>query len=194
MDVVRRIAPIPEADYPGYGADWYLIHLSALLGTAAAVDEVCAEYRAHGDNAYEQDRHELDLDHVRDTIAFGAATSAHLSRLAGELSLPHREPILSISDLANRLVSLKLEPDRHPIEGDTPWRLARSSLPAASRRFDVAWPLRAMFVCWFLLTAPSPRRLARRLGELFLFPERRRFANRALGRLQADSHLPLIKK
>ena len=35
-EAVRRILPIPEADYPRSGADWYLVHLTALLGDAAA--------------------------------------------------------------------------------------------------------------------------------------------------------------
>jgi Glycosyl transferase family 2 len=184
LDVLRRILPIPERDYPVSGADWYLVHLSALLGAAAAIDDVCAEYRAHGANAYELDRADLDLGHVRDSIVFASATTRHLARLAVELHLEHPEPILSISDLANRMVSVKLEPDLHPRRGDGPLRLARESVRAAGRRFNVALPLKAMFVCWFFLMAAAPRGPARRLGELFLFPERRRSANRALGRMQ----------
>ena len=30
--LLRRILPIPEAEYPVSGADWYLVHLTALLG------------------------------------------------------------------------------------------------------------------------------------------------------------------
>ena len=186
LDALRRILPIPERDYPVSGADWYLVHLSALLGEAAAIDDVCAEYRTHGANAYELDRADLDMGHVRDSIRFASATTRHLSRLAGELRLEHAEPILSISDLANRMVSVKLEPDLHPRPGDGPLRLALESIRAAGRRFNVALPLKAMFVCWFLLMAAAPRRPARRLGELFLFPERRRSANRALRRMQRD--------
>ena len=55
-EAVRRILPIPAADYPRSGADWYLVHLTALLGEGGAAGEVCASYRVHGDNAYEQDR------------------------------------------------------------------------------------------------------------------------------------------
>jgi hypothetical protein len=181
---VRRILPIPESDYPDCGADWYLVHLSALLGTAAALDDVCAEYRAHGGNAYELDRHDLDLNHVRDTIAYAAATAPHIARLGDEMGLELPTPILSVSDLANRLVSVKLDPARHPIAGDRPASLLFQALRAVGRRFNVAWPMKALFVCWFGLMAVAPRRLAWRLAELFLFPERRRVANRLLGRLQ----------
>ena len=127
MEAMRRILPIPEADYPRCGADWYLVHLSALLGSAAALDDVCAEYRAHVLMHTKLDRPELDLAHVRDSIAYASTTTAHLSRLANEMGIEHDEPILSVSDLANRLVSVKLEPDSHPVAGVIGPRRSRST-------------------------------------------------------------------
>jgi hypothetical protein len=184
LDALRRILPIPERDYPLSGADWYLVHLSALLGRAAAIDEVCVEYRAHGANAYELDRSELEMGHVRQSIVFAAVTAASLARLADRIGLRHDEPILSVSDLANRLVSVKVEPRLHPIPGDRLPALLANSIRAVRRRFDVARPMKAMFICWFAFTAIAPRRLARRLGELFLFPQRRRRINSFLARMQ----------
>jgi glycosyltransferase involved in cell wall biosynthesis len=179
-EAVRRILPIPEGDYPRSGADWYLVHLTALLGEAALLDEVCAEYRVHGGNAYELDRDKLDLDHLRAAVGFAGATTRSLEALADELGLEHPRPILSCADLANRLVSLKLEPDRHPVASDRPLGLLREAMRASRRRFDVSWPMKAMLVAWFALEASAPRPLA----ELFLFPGRRPGANRLLGRLQ----------
>ncbi|HET9592723.1 MAG TPA: glycosyltransferase [Solirubrobacterales bacterium] len=183
-EVVRRILPIPAADYPSSGADWYLVHLTALLGEAALLDEVCAEYRVHGGNAYQQDRDEIDLDHVRESILFAAATTRSLEALAAELGLAHPRPILSCADLANRLVSLRLEPERHPVSGDRPLGLLGKAVRASRRRTDVSWPMKALLVIWFALEALAPRRLARPLAELFLFPGRRTRANDLLGRLR----------
>lgn len=183
-EAVRRILPIPAADYPRSGADWYLVHLTALLGEAALLDEVCAEYRVHGGNAYELDRDELDLDHVREAIGFAGATTRSLEALADELGLEHPRPILSCADLANRLVSLKLDPGRHPVAGDRAPALLADAVRAARRRFDVSLPMKALLVAWFALEAIAPRRLARPLAELFLFPGRRAGFNRLLGRWQ----------
>ena len=183
-EAVRRILPIPERDYPRSGADWYLVHLTALLGEAALLDEVCAEYRVHGGNAYQLDRDAIDLDHVREAIVFAGATTRSLEALADELGLRAPRPILSCADLANRLVSLKLEPERHPVAADRPLGLLAAALRASRRRFDVSWPMKAMLVAWFALEAVAPRRLARPLAELFLFPGRRAGVNRLLGRLQ----------
>jgi glycosyltransferase involved in cell wall biosynthesis len=183
-EAVRRILPIPAADYSRSGADWYLVHLTALLGEAALLDDVCAEYRVHGGNAYQQDRDEIDLDHVRESIVFAGATTRSLEALAAELGLEHPRPILSCADLANRLVSRKLEPGRHPVASDRPLGLLAKAVRATRRRFDVSWPMKAVLVAWFALEALGPRPLAQPLAELFLFPSRRVRANDLLGRLQ----------
>jgi len=82
------------------------------------------------------------------------------------------------------LVSLKLEPQRHPVAGDRPGALLADAVRAVRRRFDVSAPMKALLVAWFALEAIAPRPLARPLAELFLFPGRRAGFNRLLGRLQ----------
>jgi glycosyltransferase involved in cell wall biosynthesis len=183
-EAVRRILPIPAGDYPRSGADWYLVHLTALLGEAALLDEVCASYRVHGGNAYELDADEIDLDHVREAILFAAATTRSLEALADELGLGRPQRILSYADLANRLVSLRLEPGRHPLADDRRAALAADALRAVRRRFDASAPMKALLAAWFALEAIAPRRLAQPLAELFLFPGKRTGANRVLGRWQ----------
>jgi glycosyltransferase involved in cell wall biosynthesis len=181
-EAVRRILPIPEADYPRSGADWYLVHLAALLGEVALLDEVCAEYRVHGANSYELERAEIDLDHVRESIGFARVTTRSLEALADELGLGRPRPVLSCADLANRLVSLRLESDRHPVPGDRRRALLADAVRATRRRFDVSAPMKALLVAWFALEAAAPRWLARPLAEIFLFPARRARLNRLLGR------------
>jgi hypothetical protein len=183
-DLLHRIFPIPERDYPRYGADWYVLHLTAMLGTASFVDEVCAEYRVHGRNAYEWQSQRLELPHVRNTIAYAAATSRALLRLADELELEGPDRILSLSDLGNRLISLRLEPELHPIPGDRRRRLVADAARAVGRRFDRSVAMKFLMLGWFLALAVSPRPLARWLGELLLFPEGRNVSfNRLLGRI-----------
>jgi glycosyltransferase involved in cell wall biosynthesis len=183
-EAVRRILPVPAADYPRSGADWYLVHLTALLGQAALLEEVCASYRVHGGNAYELERSEIDLDHVREAIVFAGATTRSLEGLADELGLERPARILSYADLANRLVSLKLEPARHPVSSDRLPGLFADALRATRRRADVSVAMKMVLVTWFGLEAIAPRRLGRPLAELFLFPAKRNRVNRVLGRLQ----------
>jgi Glycosyl transferase family 2 len=178
------ILPIPEDKYPVTGADWYLNHLTALLGPIVSLDEVLGSYRVHGANRYELQATELDLDRMRETIEFAEVTSAELLRVAGELGLPHPDRILSIADLANRMISVRMDPARHPVPDDSRSRLLADAVRAARRRAIATAPIKAAFVAWFAAMAVLPRRLARPLAERFLFPERRNALNPLLSRLQ----------
>jgi glycosyltransferase involved in cell wall biosynthesis len=165
---LRRILPIPEhafRDCP----DWYLVHLTALLGNVVSLPEVGAYYRVHGRNRYERSGSQLELRHIRQAVTYSTETRRALEQLAGELgiALPHRR-ILSVADLAYRLISLKLEPDLHPVSADRVLRLALDGMRAARRRFDVSWSLRGVFACWFVAMAVAPRRMAHLLAVAFV--------------------------
>lgn len=181
---LRRILPIPEAAYPVCGADWHLLHLATLLGPVVSLDQVGTSYRVHGANNYEPAAAVVDLPHLRQTIGFAATTSAALLALAAELGLAHPARILSVSDLANRLISLRLAPDSHPLAADTVGSLLRDAAGAIHRRADAAAPLKALFAAWFAAMAVAPPPLARRLAAAMLFPALRPRLNSLLGRLQ----------
>jgi len=181
---LERILPIPEQAYPATGADWYLNHLGALLGPIVSIEEVLGSYRVHGANNYERQDTELHMDWLRETIELAQVTSAELLRFATELGLPHPGRILSIADLANRMVSLRLDRARHPVPGDRVGGLLADSVGAVRRRSTAPLPIKLALVTWFAAMAVAPRPLARRLAELFLFPERRSSLNPLLGRLQ----------
>lgn len=179
---LRRVFPIPENDFPIL-ADWYLNHLAPLLGSVEVLESVGAYYRIHGRNSYELAEASLNLGHLRQTIVCADRLRPYLASLAQEAGLgsPNGE-ILSVSDVANRLISLRLDPKGHPIETDTVPGLVTTGARAVARRFDVRWPLKALFLLWFAGLAVTPRRLVPSVAEPYLFPERRlRRLNRLLG-------------
>jgi hypothetical protein len=182
VSALRALGPLPE-DRFRVCADYYLVHLSPLLGRVASLSEVGSLYRVHGSNNYELSETEVDVDHLRATIAFCAATSEEILRVAGERGLPRPARILSVADLANRMISLRLDPAGHPVPGDTRLSLLRDAVGAVRRRDNVGAAMRAMFLGWFAAMALAPRPLARGLAARFLFPERRGGANRLLARL-----------
>jgi glycosyltransferase involved in cell wall biosynthesis len=180
---LRRVAPIPEDEFAEC-ADWYLVHVVPLLGRVTPIDEILGNYRIHGGNAYEPQGIALELEHVRQTVRYAAVTAQALERVAGELGLiPPFGPALSMSDVANRLISLRLDRDAHPRPDDTTPRLLRDGLRVARRRWDSSWWMKAVYVVWFLLAALAPRPVLKRLALVFLFRERRRFANRLYRRM-----------
>ena len=180
---LQRIFPVPEQDYPLL-ADFYVVHLTPLLGRVAWLDGVGGYYRVHGGNRFAQLHTKLDLDHVRRRIVFAARTQSHLESLADELGLGSR--VLSVSDQAGRLVSLKLEPARHPIAGETVLGLLVAGIRASRRRFDVSWPLKALFMLWFVAVAVAPSSFVRVLSEWFFFADRRVVVTRLLARLHVN--------
>jgi glycosyltransferase involved in cell wall biosynthesis len=183
-DALRRILPIPERAYPVCGADWYLIHLMTLLGTVDSLEEVSGSYRVHGANSYAPAAPSLDLAHIRETIGYARATAGELLRLAEELGLPHPDRILSLADLGNRIVSLRLEPQLHPIPSDRVTGLLLDAARAARRRSNVSAAMKLSFLVWFAAVALVPKALVRRLARLFFFPQSRASLNDLLGRLQ----------
>ncbi len=186
-DALRRIMPIPEEEF-ATSADWYLRHVVALLGDVVSLPDIGACYRIHGANSYATSGATVDLVQVRASVRYAAATRRHLERLADELGLQRPNgPILSVSDLGNRLISKKLDPSAHPVHRDSVLRLAVAGVVAAARRFDVRWPKRLMFMSWFVATAFAPRRAAARLADWFLFPDRRRAVNRLLRLLAKEA-------
>ncbi len=180
--VLEALLPIPEVQFARC-ADWYLQHLTPLFGPVVSLDDVGARYRIHGANSYQLPSDHLDLDHVRQAVRYALVTKPEIERVADSLGLARPREILSVADLANRLISKKLDPDRHPVSADTIAGLVSKGVTAAARRFDVLAPLRLGLAAWFVLMAAAPRPLARALAEAFSFPERRAVLNPLLGRL-----------
>jgi len=182
--LMRQLLPMPERGYH-IGADTYMAHLSPLLGRVIALEAVGGLRRLHGGNAYEHaSEHELGLGRVRETIREATVNGEQIARLADRLGLGRRRgPILSVSDLAHRLISLRLDPLAHPLDGDRRWLLARDGVRVALRRFDVHPAMRAVFCAWFAAAALAPRGALPHLAGWFMFPSRRRAVNRLLGLL-----------
>ena len=186
--VLRQIFPIPEHVYRRVGADWYICYLAPLFGPVSFLEDVGAYYRVHGGNKFEPAAPVLELAHIRQAILSVNVTRPYLEKFADQLHLPRRPgEILSVSDVANRVMSLKLDPSRHPLPDDRLGRLAWIGIRASLRRFDIAWLMKCFFVGWFLAMGLSPKPLARWLAEVLSFPERREPINRLLGALHVNS-------
>lgn len=178
--VLRRIFPIPEADFRIL-ADFYLSHVAALFGTVVAVDDVMARYRIHGANNYQAAGVSLEVRTLPRNIACMRATNRQLLKYARELGLgAYKMPgddILSVSYVANRLISRKVDSDRANSH-DTIARLLLYGLIASSRRFDVSVVKRLTFAAWFVVMAIAPRSLAFDVALRFFFPQTRRVAGK----------------
>ena len=175
-EVLHQIFPMPEADFRIL-ADYYLAHLTPLFGQVIFLDEVGAYYRVHQANHYELATATLNLAQIRQTILYAQRTHRYIQQFAAQLGLEQAHVERSVSWIANRLISKKLAPSEHPIATDRVVHLWWLGIDAARRRFDVAWPMRLLFMAWFTAMVVAPLTLTYCLAEKFFFPEKRRPIN-----------------
>lgn len=187
---IRQIMPIPENRFGNVGADWFLVHLTCLLGPVFFLDNLEACYRVHPANSYEQESTSLSLEHIRQTIRYCHTTSDYLQKYAKQVGLVDQSTeILSVSYIANRLVSLRLEPEHHPIPTDTRWGLLNMGIRATFQRFDVTVKLKILFLGWFFMMVIAPRSVVITLARQFFFPQERKRLNLLLEKLHVQPKL-----
>jgi glycosyltransferase involved in cell wall biosynthesis len=182
--ILKEILPIPEQDFR-IMADFYLSHLTPLLGLVIFLSEIGAYYRLHESNNFARRTRNVDLAQIRAYILYAHKTCTYIYQIADKLKLEQRpdhvRELFSVSILSKRLTSLKLDPGRHPIEDDTTWRLFQAGVTASWRRFDVSWLMKLLYILWFTVMLPAPKPVAYWLASVFSFPERRQILNRYLG-------------
>ncbi len=161
---LRRLLPMPERHFTRL-ADVYLLNLASLLGRVARLDHVGAYYRVHARNIHYDQK--FDLDRTRAMIRATSKTHEHLARLAASLDLGDTSAVTfsSVTDLAQRLVSLRLEPEAHPVSSDTRLELATRGVAAALGRSDAPVARRLLYACWFACAAVLPRTVVYELAE-----------------------------
>ena len=134
-DALAQVLPIPEEVFR-QGADGYLVRAIAFLGLVQAIDRALTRYRRHGEN-------DSDLGAspgrvaagLRRRIEFKVNELGIVPELAREHGL-HVDPRYGDKDqeyLFVRLASLRLDPARHPIPGDSPLGLLRPLVAAQWR-------------------------------------------------------------
>lgn len=131
-DALERVLPIPE-DVFRQGADGYVVRAIAFLGPVQAIDRALTRYRRHGEN-------DSDLGASPGRVAAGLRRRIEFKvnelGVVPELAREHGlrvDPRYGEKDqeyLFVRLASVKLDPEHHPIPGDSPLGLLRPLLAA----------------------------------------------------------------
>ena len=170
---LMHVLPIPEDQFRTL-ADWYLAHTTSLLGPVVALEQAGARYRLHGTNAYLLGAAGDSLTQIRTSIVHAERTTVQLERIARARGLipPGRIEVSTVT-VARRLLSLRLDPGRHPLSGDRQWGLWAEALRSIRRQSGLEPRVRAGLLAWFSLAAVAPRPVVARLAEPFLHPAKR---------------------
>ncbi len=160
--VLEKILPIPETDFR-ICADGYLVTVAPFYGSVVAVETSVGGRRKHESNLWAsktwtvaQRRRALEHDFLRyRSLTDTARSLGH--EVSAELGLR------DIFHLTNRLVSLKLEPQEHPVASDRPWSLALSGIKTVWEYSNLSQRRRLVLMAWFLGVGILPNPLARQM-------------------------------
>ena len=128
--VLEKIGPIPEAEFRHCGES-YLVNLAPFYGPLVSIEQSMGAYRMHGNNDW-------GVTQEADLQKFGKYVRSDLQRY--EL-LADKAPVFGYKfpedcaerdylHLRNRLISLRLNPETHPVPSDSSWVLTYKALRA----------------------------------------------------------------
>ena len=120
--------PIPEAEYGSWCADYYLVHLTTLLGSVISLEEVGAHYRLHGRNGFQPTRAHLDLTRLRREVHYQMVTMQALADLADKLA---HEAWRADDAMTAPVAAHGGNDDLRPIGERYPWLVTPALLAAA---------------------------------------------------------------
>lgn len=170
--VLRKVFPIPIEPYR-LCADYYLCDLPPLFGLVRSLEEVGGYYRVHRSNNHYTDA--INVEQIRRIITRTCHTHVFIKAAADSLGLVGfpEEPteVQSVSFIAHRMVSLRLDPDRHPIRKDTVLSLFARGIRASLGRFDTHFSMRILYSLWFFAVLLAPKPIVRWLALQFFYPE-----------------------
>ena len=187
---LRQICPIPRS-YRKY-AENYLLNVVPLFGPVHSLDSIGARYRVHGKNDWYSST--LNLQKIRESMRAKTETHVHIRRVAASLGLSISRDwhgtIPSVLFAAERMASLRLSTEAHPIDGDTRWNVAVQGIGASFRNREFAVLLKVLSATWFVVMYVAPRPLARRLAERLLCPPTRPILTHLLSVVQRRRRRP----
>ncbi|MEM1253009.1 MAG: glycosyltransferase [Cyanobacteria bacterium P01_H01_bin.21] len=114
VNAIKQLFPIPEETYR-ISADIYVNYLVPFLGSVISLDQPGALQRLHGkNNVGSTNPNPVDVSSFRKTISFTSGLHDKAIEIIGDKasSMKKRDSKLLIA----KMVSLKLDPDNHPLK------------------------------------------------------------------------------
>jgi glycosyltransferase involved in cell wall biosynthesis len=166
---LEQVMPLPHIQC---GADGPLNTVAPLYGEIVTVNKPLGYYRVHGRNDGAQAA--LAADRIARLIRMDQFRIGFLREHAAKLGIPiEGEPLdRAVINLQYRLASLKALPDRHPVAGESIWRVVGHAARAMAVTRD-RLPQRIATLGWFVAVAVSPAALANLLIALRFVPASR---------------------
>ena len=157
--VMEQIFPIPD-EYRTT-ADDYLCYSMPFYGEVGAVEEPLGAYRIHDSNQWALTT--VTSDRFRRFVQHDVQNFALLEQKAKELGheLPQDLEQRSIGRLWSRIISLRLEPQKHPVASDRSLTLIYQGIRCLWKYSHFNWQKRIFYSLWFIWVGLMPLPLAK---------------------------------
>jgi glycosyltransferase involved in cell wall biosynthesis len=171
-EVLDRVLPVPEAEFR-ISADSYLVNVVPFYGRVGSIEECLGAYRIHGSNEWSLTA--LSGEKFHRYVRIHLQIHALIMRKADELGyrVPRDLHLRDHPSLSTRLVSLRLDPQEHPIPSDHPLRLVYWGVRSIWQYSEFNWKQRLLLSLWFVWVGLLPLPLARPAIALLFLPRSR---------------------
>ncbi|MEA5573570.1 glycosyltransferase family 2 protein [Calothrix sp. UHCC 0171] len=151
----------PISDEYRTTADDYLSYSIPFYGEVSAVEEPLGVYRIHDSNQWALTT--VTSDRFRRFVQHDLQNFALLQQRAEELGyqLPKDLEQRSIGRLWSRIISLRLEPQKHPVPSDTSLILIYQGIRCLWKYSHFNWQKRIFYSLWFIWVGFMPISLAK---------------------------------
>ena len=166
-ETLKTILPMPAEKYVT-GADAYLAEIVPIFGVVRSIGDIGVGYRIHGENVSISNGVAVTAEWARRRLESIGYCRTQVLRFAPIAGLDPRdctpiEDLYAPAAITARLVSLRLDPERHPIKGDKALGLAWMGVRSLKNLDDVPFKSRAKRAAWFAAVGCAPQAVAERV-------------------------------
>lgn len=170
---LNKIFPIPEAKFQ-ICADNYLVTLAPFDGQVISIEQTLAAYRIHGDNLWALSQ-KVETEKLAKFVQHDLYRYELLVDKFDELGykISHNLSDRDYLHLKNRIASLRLNPENHPVANDRSIILACRGAWAVWRYAKLSWQKRMLLITWFIWVGLLPLQMVKPAIDWLFAPQSR---------------------
>ncbi|MGB3614040.1 MAG: hypothetical protein WBA10_09620, partial [Elainellaceae cyanobacterium] len=169
---LSEIMPIPEQDFR-ISADGYLVSIAPFYGKVASIDSPVAARVYHDSNLWSNRALESSGEKFEKSVSHDLLRYKYLRKTAEKFGhhLTDNPGLNDLDHLINRIASLRISPDTHPVKSDSRISLAFLGNKAALSYKKLKLSRRLILCFWFLWVGILPLCLAKPIILWFRYPK-----------------------
>ena len=173
-ETLTKILPVPEADFR-ISADGYLVTIAPFYGKVVSIDCPLGVRRYHDSNFWTLTSENSTTKQLIKSVEHDLTKHKYLAKKANELgkNVSRELALKDYIHLTNRIASLRLDPNNHPLQNDSPTVLAFKGYWAIWKYSKFSWARKLVLSNWFIWVGLLPMSLAKPAIDWLVFRKSR---------------------